>query len=65
MDKNTYEYRKKHKKCKYCKYFRSRVLPVPFSPEIKTCLLKDKTIDYESIPRFCKGYEVNGTVTED
>lgn len=65
MDENTIKYRQKHKRCRYCKYFRSRILPIPFLPEIKECLLKDKKIDYENIPRFCKEYEVkDGRITE-
>ena len=65
MDENMIAYRQKHKRCKYCQYYRARTLPIPFSPEIKECLLKDKKIDYENIPRFCKEYEVkNGRATE-
>ncbi len=66
MDKNIITYRKKHKRCKYCKYYKVRTLPVPFSPTTKECLLKEKFIDFENIPRFCKEYEVkNGRITED
>ena len=65
MDENMIAYRQKHKRCKYCKYYTARTLPIPFSPEIKEWLLKDKKIDYENIPRFCKEYEVkNGRATE-
>lgn len=66
MDENIIAYRKKHKRCKYCKYYKVRILPLPFCPIIKECLLKDKWIDFENIPRFCKEYEVKGgKVTEN
>ena len=58
MDENTLEYRQKHKKCKYCEYYEATALPIPYSPIIRECVLKDKQIKYIGLPRFCRWYQV-------
>lgn len=62
MDKKILEYRKKHKKCKFCKYLKLEGGEAAYDYHYYwTCLLKDKIILWIDIPRFCKYY----TVEED
>lgn len=57
MDSKIKEYRTKHKKCKWCKYYKINRIPVdPMC--YYTCDLKDKIINWESLPRLCKWYEL-------
>lgn len=59
MDIKIKEYRTKHKKCKWCKYYKYN--PVKAYMDIDsyyTCDLKDKIIEYSGIPRLCKWYEL-------
>ena len=52
------EYRTKHKKCKWCKYYKYHVYPHWTDCCYGECILKDKIINYESLPRLCKYYEL-------
>ena len=56
------EYRTLHKKCKWCKYYKyespsSKILGLNCA-DYEECILKDKIINYESLPRLCKYYEL-------
>ena len=52
------EYRTLHKKCKWCKYYRYNVYMHWTDYCYGECILKDKIINYESLPRLCKYYEL-------
>lgn len=52
------EYRTIHKKCKWCKYYKYYLYPHWLTMGYGKCLLKDKIINYESLPRLCKYYEL-------
>ena len=52
------EYRTLHKKCKWCKYYKYYLYPHWLTIGYGECLLKDKIINYESLPRLCKYYEL-------
>lgn len=52
------EYRTLHKKCKWCKYYRYNVYIHWTDCCYGECVLKDKIINYESLPRLCKYYEL-------
>lgn len=59
MDNKIIEYRNKHPRCRYCKYFKRITTPV-LSDYCK-CVLKDKLVkeyflDIRGI--FCKWFEV-------
>ena len=60
MDNKTKEYRTKHKKCKWCKYYRYRTYEDCYwsVDGYSECTLKDKIIEHESLPRLCKWYEL-------
>ena len=46
MDSLTKEYRTKHKKCKWCKYFKYNYAPCHLTADWCSCELKDKIIYY-------------------
>lgn len=59
MDAKIKEYRQKHHKCKWCKYYKYNSLQechwiTPYGE----CVLKDKIINYDNILRLCKYYEL-------
>ena len=59
MDSKINEYRNKHPRCRYCKYFKYRITPV--LSDYCECVLKDKLVkeyflDIHGI--FCKWFEV-------
>ena len=59
MDNKIRKYRTKHKKCKWCKYYKWNSLPqCHWVTCYGECELKDKIINFDSIPRICKHYEV-------
>ena len=59
MDNKIEKYRSKHKKCKWCKYYKwnSKEVGIDLYCYGK-CKLKDKIITFDSIPRLCKYYEL-------
>ena len=58
-DKNIIEYRQKHKKCKWCKYYKHIVKEVGVDIySYDECLLKDKIIYFINAYRMCKYYEL-------
>lgn len=57
-DWEIYNWRKKHPKCIYCKYYSARRVGIE-EVIIEECAAKDKMIIFNSIPRwFCKLYKV-------
>ena len=58
IDENIKKYRKIHKKCKWCKYYRYYLYPHWLTMGYGKCLLKDKIINYESLSRLCRYYEL-------
>lgn len=59
MNNKIKEYRTKHKKCKWCKYYKYHTYSEGHCIcSYGECLLKDKIINWESIPRLCKWYEL-------
>ena len=57
-DNVVLEYRKKHKKCSYCKYLNLVVLPTGDCSYFE-CRAKDRIIKFEDAPRpFCSCYTV-------
>lgn len=72
MDEKVLNYRKKHPKCKYCKWlkFISVTSFLPMTSFYK-CIAKKKTIndcfpDMTNIPRwFCECYEVDETKLDE
>lgn len=60
MDKQIIEYRKKNKKCKWCKYYHyfSKIL---LNISYDECILKDKILHSNLPAKWCKYY----TVRED
>lgn len=58
-DDTIIQYRKKHKKCKWCKYYKYNSLEYcHYVTCYGECILKDKIINYENMPRICKYYEL-------
>jgi hypothetical protein len=58
MDKEIYEYRKKHKKCKWCKFYRWNSLEAGhWITAYGECRLKDKVIYFEDLPTLCSHYK--------
>lgn len=52
------EYRRKHKKCKYCKYMRHVIPKACLVYPFDECVVKDSIIYSTEIPRpFCKCFE--------
>lgn len=62
MDKNTFDYRTTHRRCKFCKYviFKPAHLHLCryYIPDCYRCILKDKTINIQRNAVFCKYYEI-------
>jgi glutaredoxin len=61
MDTNIYQYRKKHKRCKFCKYYNKYLRDIGMTYYTFTnCKLKDKHVNESNIfsSIFCKYYEV-------
>lgn len=59
IDNKIIQYRKKHKKCKFCKYYEHIVKEVGIDIySYSVCNLKDKIINFEELPRLCKYYEL-------
>lgn len=59
MDEKIKKYRMKHKKCKWCKYYKYNFIKAHLEiNSYYTCNLKDKIIEYENISRLCKWYEL-------
>lgn len=60
MDNKIIEYRNKHPRCRYCKYFKRRITPV--LSDYCECVLKDKLVKEEYLLDirgiFCKWFEV-------
>lgn len=50
------DYRIRHPKCRFCKYYKSCIIPA--FPEVTSqeCTLKDKNIYHPDMPRICKYY---------
>jgi hypothetical protein len=51
MDREIIEYRQKHPKCKWCKYYKHHYC-------YDTCELKNKIIYFINLLRLCKYYQV-------
>ena len=59
MNEKIMKYRTKHKKFKWCKYYRYNSLAqCHWITCYGECTLKDKIINFEDIPRICRYYEV-------
>ena len=59
IDKNITEYRKKHKKCKWCKYYKHIVKEVGIDFYCyEKCTLKDKILYFNSQAKICKYYNL-------
>lgn len=65
MDKIIREYRKKYKKCKWCKYYKWNSLQeCHWITCYGFCKLKDKIINFDSIYRLCKYYSLKEDTNE-
>ena len=63
MDSKVKKYRKKHPKCKFCKYLKHVIPHVSIVPSYYLCEAKDKIIkdflpDMTEFPRLCSCYEL-------
>ena len=59
MNKEILEYREKHPKCKWCRWYKYNTLKdCHWITCYGECILKDKIIHYDSILRLCKYYKV-------
>lgn len=59
MDREIIEYRQKHPKCKWCKYYKHYYDEVGIDIYCyDTCELKDKIIYFINLLRLCKYYQV-------
>lgn len=59
MEKEIIEYRQKHPKCKWCKYYKHHYGEVGIDIYCyDTCELKDKIIHFIDLLRLCKYYQV-------
>lgn len=59
MDREIIEYRQKHPKYKWCKYYKHHYYEVGVDIySYNTCELKDKIINFENILRLCKYYQI-------
>lgn len=57
MDAKIKEYRTKHKKCKWCKYYRTVERWVGVDYYLwGECVLKDKFINWEDLYNLCRYY---------
>ena len=64
IDEKVLNYRKQHKRCKYCKYLKLEVPCIDTVPAYYKCVAKDKIIrdmlpDMTNVLRFCSCYTVN------
>jgi len=60
MDYKVIKYRTKHKKCKYCKYYKACEDTVGFDYyNYSMCALKDRALSFPNLRNLCKYYEVN------
>ena len=64
IDEKVLNYRRKHKKCKYCKYLKLEVPRIDTVPAYYKCVAKDKIIrdmypDMRNVRRACACYEAN------
>ena len=59
MNSKIEKYRQKHKKCKWCKYYKWNSLEqAHWITCYGECLIKDKIINFDSMIRLCKYYEL-------
>ena len=63
IDEKVLNYRKKHKKCKYCKHLKLEIPRINTVSPYYKCVAKDKIIrdflpDMTNILRFCSCYTV-------
>lgn len=59
MDREIIEYRQKHPKCKWCKYYKHHCDEVGIDIYCyDACELKDKIIYFINLLRLCKYYQV-------
>ena len=59
MNDKIKEYRAKRKKCKWCKYFKwNSMQQCHWITCYGECLIKDKIINFDSMLRICKYYEL-------
>lgn len=59
MEKEKLEYRQSHPKCKWCKWYKYNTWQdCHWITCYGECTLKDKIINYDSIPRLCQYYKV-------
>ena len=59
MNKKILEYRQKHHKCQWCKYYQYVVKSLFLEiASYEDCILKDKIIRFSNFPTLCKHYEV-------
>lgn len=66
MDKEIIEYRQKHPKCKWCKYYQHHYDEVGIDIySYSTCELKDKIINFENMLRLCKYYQIKEEEEKD
>lgn len=60
MDRKVYQYRKRHPRCTFCKYYHT-VFPLDFFGTdfyYFECKAKDKVIRFPDMLRLCSCYEV-------
>lgn len=67
MDAKIKEYRTKHKKCKWCKYYKyNSCADCGWSIYgYSECILKDKIIELKNWPKICKWYELKEDKNEN
>lgn len=59
MDSKIKEYRKKHKRCKWCKYYKHIIEQWGTSfYSYDKCRLKEKTLEYYFWAKLCKYYQI-------
>ena len=52
-------WRRRHKRCYFCKYCRSIAMSTPFSPDVFECTAKGKTVNIDIPKPFCNLFELN------
>lgn len=52
-------WRRKHKRCYFCKHCRSIAMSTPFSPDVFECNAKGKTVNIDIPKPFCGLFELN------
>lgn len=63
MDSLMRDYREKHRRCKFCVYYKyhsTSCLGIPWAFDYETCELKDKTLKTQLSAIFCNYYNVKG-----